>query len=457
MDESSTSLNRAELVLTDAAQQMQGGTEESLHRADALVGQAQTALDRAAAAGAERVKLHAANEQRLSDLESRAQGMDAAIERGATAFDQVDDFAESTWNDIRGNGSSAEAAAHKGRQHLLAARQRNTMERQQFEQASAALDAAERAFDRALSLVQAIEQRLSELQEARDTAHDELRAAAADIAQGREFVRKHDPDIGKVPERTLDEAQEALEQAQAQAAKPQPDWLELVRSAQRANALADEALAQARSEVETANKLRQSVRRAAQTATADIQRAERFLTANINEMSIATRQAVQELQQRARGEDGVLRSAAFDGLSPTRLQQMQQAYMQLAEDAEHLYQTMQQEHQAAAAARERRRREARERQRRNLMPGGIMGAGGVIAGSRRRHSRGGGINIGGSSGQRSSLGVGSRNKHSSSVGSRSGRSSVGSGSRSGRSSFGGGSSSGRSSFGSGSRSKRRGW
>jgi chromosome segregation ATPase len=326
----------------------------------------------------------------------------------------------------------------------LTARLRNEMERQQFEQASAALDAAERAFERALGLVQAIEQRLSELQEARATARDEIEAAAADIAQGREFVRKHDPDIGDVPERTLDEAQAALEQAQAQAQQQQPNWLELVRNAQRANALADQALEQARSEVETTNKLRQSVRRAAQTATADIQRAERFLTANINEIDMATRQGVQELQQRARGEDGVLRSAAFDGLPAARLQQMQQAYMQLAEEAEHLYQTMQQEHHAAAAARERRRHELRKNQGRDLMLGGVLGAGGVIAGSRRRHSRGGGISIGGS-------------KRGDSGGGRTRSSSGSSGGRSQRSSFGSGSRSRRGSFGSGSRSKRRGW
>jgi chromosome segregation ATPase len=440
MEESSTSRNRAEQALAEAVRQMQGGSAASLRRADQQIEQAQAALDRASATGAERVKLRATNEQRLAELEERARGVDAAIERGAIAFDQVDDFAESTWSDIRGNGSAAEAAARQAGQHLLTARQRNTMERQQFEQAGAALDAAQRGFERALGLVQAIEQRLSELQEARSAARDELDAAAADIARGRAFIQKHDPDIGTVPEQTLERSEEALQQAQAMAEQPHPDWLELVRTAQRANALADEALAQARAEVETATKLRQSVRRAAQVATSGLQRAERFLTAQINDISLSNRQAVQELQQRARGEDGVLKSPTFDSLPLNKLKAMQQTYTQLGEEAERLYQAMQQEQQAAAAARERRRREAQARRGSDILLGTVLGAGGVLAGSRRQGRRTSG-------GRGPSWGGSSR---------RSSGSSGGGGSRSRRSSWGGGSRS-RRSRGGGSRSKRRGW
>ncbi len=56
-------------------------------------------------------ELQRQNAERVTLLRWRGEVATEAIERGARAFDAVDDFAASNWHDIRGNGSEAQKAA----------------------------------------------------------------------------------------------------------------------------------------------------------------------------------------------------------------------------------------------------------------------------------------------------------------------------------------------------------
>jgi F0F1-type ATP synthase membrane subunit b/b' len=217
-----------------------------------------------------------ANQERFAQVQQAGEQLAGHLEQGRRTFASAQEFAESTWSDIRGNGSEAEASAKRA--HLLweEAQQLNTMEAQDFFGAQQRLDAAEAEIARAHALVDAVVQRLKDLESARDSAQQEIAAAQADIQTGWEYVRSNDADVGKAPEELLARAAQRLQLATQEMEQPRPDWLALLRAAQEANQLADQALAGARGEVEAMNALREQVQRAQQVAAAEVQKTAQF-------------------------------------------------------------------------------------------------------------------------------------------------------------------------------------
>jgi hypothetical protein len=264
--------NTAEGVLRQAAAAM----ERQGTAAHALLDQAAAARDQGVARGGGMPALRHENDERLPRVEQAGEQLATQITAGRQTFDQVDEFAESTWSDIRGNGSEAEAAAARARALWQRATQRNSMDAQDFLGAKEDLDAAEEQLTYARSLIDTITQRLKDLETARDAARQEIAAAQADIEKGWSYIHSNDPDIGKVPEEALTKATAQLEQATVELTQARPNWLMIVKQAQEANRLADEALAEARGEVETMGKLRDQALRAQQLATAEVQKIVQF-------------------------------------------------------------------------------------------------------------------------------------------------------------------------------------
>jgi hypothetical protein len=108
MDGSRAALEQSQTALAAAAAALERGgpAAAALPLADVL-----PALEQALANGRGLLALRAGNDERLLALGVRAREVAALIECGRRAFDVVDEFAESTWSDIRGNGSEAEASA----------------------------------------------------------------------------------------------------------------------------------------------------------------------------------------------------------------------------------------------------------------------------------------------------------------------------------------------------------
>jgi hypothetical protein len=303
---SSVALNQAQTALDAAAAALQRGGPTA---AAAPLGDVAPALEQAVASGRGLLALRAENDQRLLALGVCADEVVALIEAARRAFDIVDEFAESTWSDIRGNGSEAEASAAEASRLWQRAATRTTFETQEFAAAREDLNAVETHLARAASLSEAIIQRLKDLEHARAIAKDELAAAAADVAAGRDYLGAHDADVGKQPEERLRQAAELLAQAEAEAAKAKPDWLALVRFAQAANADSDAALLGARSEVEAMDKLRAQVQHAQQLAAAEVQRAERFYDTHRSDVSWSTSDSLRALKDLLQSAYSVLHQA----------------------------------------------------------------------------------------------------------------------------------------------------
>jgi hypothetical protein len=326
---------RAEGLLRQGAQALEQGPEQ----ATPLLDQAEAARAEGVGRGGGMPALRRENDTRLPAVEQAGQLLAAAITEGHRAFDAVDEFAESTWSDIRGNGSEAEAAAARAQALWQRASERNTMEAQDFYGAKEDLDAAEEEIAHAHTLIDTIVQRLKDLEAARDAARAELKAAQDDIEAGWAFVRSNDPDVGKQPEQALTQAAGLVEQAGAELAKDRPDWLVVVKQAREANRLADEALANARSEVEEMEKLRGQVARAQQLATAEVQKIVKFASLHADDLPRQSEPQLNSLQGDVQAAYATLKAAEQreEQARATALRDALNRYVALESQAEQLY------------------------------------------------------------------------------------------------------------------------
>lgn len=236
-------------------------------------------------------ELQRQNAERVTLLRRRGEAATEAIERGARAFDAVDDFAASNWHDIRGNGSEAQKAADYAFELCEQAAADNALDDEgaDYQRASEAIDEAESELDRVDLLVDALVQRLEALHEAKASSRGRLEALEAELADHRAVLARPDVarDVGPGPESDLDQAAALIAKARASLASATADWLTLVADAQAADRHIDRALASIRSEREAMELQRSRVASEAQEATAASSKLENFARIHRHDLSAA--------------------------------------------------------------------------------------------------------------------------------------------------------------------------
>lgn len=333
---STAALNGTQAALTETLRSLQAGnldaTETSLHATRMM-------LAEAVAHGAALPGVRAENEQRIAAIEQRGVAVAELIAQGRRTFDIVDEFAESTWSDIRGNGSEAQAAADRAHEHWQAARAHNTMDEQEFYAAKEALDAADAELNYVHELVDAITERLTALEQARASARDLLAEADRSVLAGGQYINANDPDITPAMTEQLHRAAELVARVRQEIAKPKPDWLAAVRDAQEADKLADDALLTARSEVEATNKLREQVQKAQALATAEVNKIVKYAGVHRADISTANQRAIDGIQAQVQKAYQLTQQAAQveDEARRAVLNNTYAAYRRLQEDAGKVY------------------------------------------------------------------------------------------------------------------------
>jgi uncharacterized membrane protein YgcG len=292
-------------VLSDTARHLEAGELEkatkTLKKGTGAVEQAGSEVDAA-------VSLQKANVEALAALKAAGEEAKKFIEEGAAAFDKVDEYAESSWQDIKGNGTEAQKAADKAFNLWQEASRLNELSvegPQDFEGARRLIEEANGAIVRVRELITAILDRLKYLQESQRTAQAEIDAAEHDLALGRTFVKQHDPDVGPAPDRSLADAARLVSDAKEEIGKGKPDWIKVVALARQANDLADRALAGARSEHEAMQARRLKVQTTSQQAVAGLSRASNFATAHRGDIDASILDAL------AKAEAGIKQAQAI--------------------------------------------------------------------------------------------------------------------------------------------------
>ncbi len=317
---------------------------------DEALKSASEAVDRAKASVDEAVALHAANEQALAELQKAGEAVRAFIEEGARAFDQVDEYAESSWQDIRGNGTEAQRAADEAFALWQEATRLNALSPdspQDFDEAQQLIQEANALLARARELVTAIIERLKHLQESQRTAQAEIEAAARDIQAGKEFIARYDPDISAAPADMLDKAGQLLAQATQEVGKSKPDWIQVVALARQANDLADKALADARSQQEAMQARRLRVQTLSQQAAASFSRAMNFASVHKHDVGPEVFDALTQVLEEMKRAQELVRKAEQGGLEDVQraqaLDQAATAFASAQQTADGAYQTAQQQ------------------------------------------------------------------------------------------------------------------
>jgi uncharacterized membrane protein YgcG len=322
--------------LSAAAQKLEvadiAGFTEALQSASALVSRAEHAVR-------DEIALQAANGQALDRLKADGEAIKTLIQQGAQAFDKVDEYAESSWLDIRGNGTEAQTAADDAYGLWTEASALNAVSPespQDFVQAREKVDEANRLLEKARTLIAAIFDRLKHLEESKRIAADEIEAARRDIAAGHSFISQHDQDISPSPDNMLTEAEKSLRLAQEEMGRPKPDWISVVAQARKANDLADKSLANARSEAEAMQARRQKARTTAQQAEASLSRAANFASvhhADLDTSVIAGIKAAQESMERAQGALAQAESEGREDLARAEALDKAAEYFKVAQQA----------------------------------------------------------------------------------------------------------------------------
>lgn len=337
VDASHAALDTARELLAQAATSLQQGAQPQ-----ALFDQLQAALEDAHTYGPGLIGIRESNSERITTIEKRGEQVAELIVLGREQFDIVDEFAESSWSDIRGNGTEAQNAADQAQSFWESAKELNTMEAQGFIQARDELNQADSLLDNATALIDAIVKRLSDLQAARSAAQEELNSAQSDIALAEQFIRSNDPEISQEPDQRLAQARSYLQQAQAEAQQAKPNWLELVRLAQAANSEADTALHNARSEVEAIRKLLEQIERARTIAQSEIEKIEQFVRIHSGDFNASQLQQIEALHRQAQlGQAGLQQSQQVEDFARRKkLEESFQAYTQLQSQTQEVYQTL---------------------------------------------------------------------------------------------------------------------
>jgi len=283
---------------------------------DALIGQAASSLDAAAndlsrkrfgacveaAAKAEKLagdaalsaeempKRFEACNKAVAALGRRIEASRASIEAARPVFAAIQgEYAESCWDTINRNGSTAEHETEDAQGSADAAAESATMEVQDWDGAKAYVDGANASLERAESLIRSIHALKANLETARRDAPGEIGEAEKDILAARVFIAAHDADLREAIETDLDAVEKRLDGARAELGKDKPDYLEVIEAAKAANAAADKILANARTELEAMQAKRARAKSAKRDAASAISKTAEYIEDHASDVGVGAR------------------------------------------------------------------------------------------------------------------------------------------------------------------------
>ncbi|WP_110517625.1 hypothetical protein [Herpetosiphon llansteffanensis] len=241
-----------------------------------LVDEAERIAQRAYKLGPDFASTQQSFNQRLEAVNARGLELNGRLEASRNEFAEVNQYAPESWSDIRGNGSEAASAVAQAHQLWQTAQAKIAPDQDDWAGGLEELETAEERLVYADTLLNAISKRLADLREAQKSATHQIEDAKRDIKLGWGYVRNNDADVGKVPEKALTQAESLLQNVESQLTREKPNWISVLQQVTQARQYADQALAGARSEVETMNAKRAQAKDLAKAAQAELGKLQNF-------------------------------------------------------------------------------------------------------------------------------------------------------------------------------------
>ena len=194
------------------------------------------------------------------------------------AFERISEaYNEACWKPVRGNGTEAENRLDRAQETHAEAVKLASMDQQDWTKATELIGDVTRLIDEARSLLRSIHELDKHLAQAKADATSEISEARADIQKAEQFIVTHDDDVREELETQLADAQASLKEAESELSQQKPNYLEVVRIARKANESADRILAEARSEHEAAERLRERAARSIRSAERSVSACKEYL------------------------------------------------------------------------------------------------------------------------------------------------------------------------------------
>jgi len=233
----------------------------------------------------------------LRQVKTRNESVKSAIAAGKAIFDAItSQYAETLWNSIKGNGTEATKRVISVDTAIPTVEQYLKMEVQEFDQAETLLKQMVEALDQADSYMRSISSLQDHLKELRRSAPSEILSAQNDIKAAEAYIEQYDPDIAESLEKDLVENQQLLDTAREMLKQETPNYVQIVKIAQKANSVADNILAEARSEHEAAERKRAKAKSALRDAGAVVSRAEEYIEDHRSDVSRSTMRKLTQAQ-----------------------------------------------------------------------------------------------------------------------------------------------------------------
>jgi uncharacterized membrane protein YgcG len=231
--------------------------------------QAEERIKQAAAAVADLPLKKQQVEAAIPVLAARIKPVQESVERGHDVFERVfKEYAETTWESVKGNGTEAENRVSWTMEALEQARSAAAADQQEWQKGLDLVEKGNRWLNEVEVLMKSITDLDQNLQAARRDSPIEIRAAQNDVTTAWDYIKLYDDDIRESLEDDLRAAEKKIEMAAEELKQTQPDYFKVCKLAREANEAADKILIQARDEHETAERLRvksATVRRDAST------------------------------------------------------------------------------------------------------------------------------------------------------------------------------------------------
>jgi uncharacterized membrane protein YgcG len=232
-------------------------SEKRFLEAVKYVNLASNQINQAVQAGQELPRKKQEAEAAIPALAARIEQVKDIINAGRLVFERIfQEYAETTWASVRGNGTEAENRINWVLDALDDAKVASGMEQQEWHQAVELVNKGNNWLTEAESLMKSISELEVNLIAARRDAPNEISAAQADVTKDWEYIHQFDEDIRESLEDDLHAAEKKNDLAREELNKEKPDYFNVNKLAREANEAADKILIQARSEHEEAERLR---------------------------------------------------------------------------------------------------------------------------------------------------------------------------------------------------------
>ena len=223
-------------------------------------------------------KRKAATTSSLTALSSAIENAKAdAAQTRKTFRDIEDNYVDTSWKDIAGNGTEGEKRIMAAEQALKDAGEAAGMNVQDWDHADDLIGKANNVLTDASALFKAIGDRFLGLKDAQAKAPAEIDAAEADIEKASAYITQFGADIDQSHVDALKKASSLLDSAKAELKKKKPDYIAAVKTALSANHAADDILAEAQSEHEAMERKRRQLSSLMDEAVRSINAADSYI------------------------------------------------------------------------------------------------------------------------------------------------------------------------------------